>query len=306
MKTQETYLLQHLMLRQVIMNRPGHNLIQQYEDRPCLVWWKLFIAFTFLLFTITVVSAQDYETDQLKVAITTHKAPPPIPDYIQPESPGDGYYWIPGYWSLSTDDYYWVPGTWVLPPADNLLWTPGYWGFENDLYGWYPGYWGDEVGYYGGINYGFGYFGSGFYGGRWDRNRFMYNTLVWRVGKNVHNTYVENVNISHNNTNRASFNGSGGVEYRPNEHEMKTIAHRVPANVIQQNHEVNMSKEKGQFMKTNPKPAVHSMSTPGGQRFNESGLQTKGSMGRNELKGDIRGGAGRAMQGGGERKGGKR
>jgi hypothetical protein len=29
------------------------------------------------------------------------------------------------------------------------------------------GYWGLGVGFYGGINYGFGYFGHGYEGGRW-------------------------------------------------------------------------------------------------------------------------------------------
>ena len=31
------------------------------------------------------------------------------------------------------------------------------------------GYWGPVVGFYGGIDYGFGYFGRGFEGGRWER-----------------------------------------------------------------------------------------------------------------------------------------
>jgi len=48
-----------------------------------------------------------------------------------------------------------------------LLWTPGYWAWQNDAYVWYAGYWGPTVGFYGGIDYGFGYPGSGFYGGYW-------------------------------------------------------------------------------------------------------------------------------------------
>src|ERR1035441_1880623 len=44
-------------------------------------------------------------------------APPPIPVYTQPECPGPGMMWTPGYWSYDPDDgYYWVPGTWVMAP----------------------------------------------------------------------------------------------------------------------------------------------------------------------------------------------
>ena len=45
----------------------------------------------------------------------------------------------------------------VEPPAVGLLWTPGYWGFNNGIYAFNRGYWGPHVGFYGGINYGFGY-----------------------------------------------------------------------------------------------------------------------------------------------------
>ena len=35
-----------------------------------------------------------------------------------------------------------------------------------------------HVGFYGGINYGYGYFGRGFEGGRWDNRYFFYNRSV--------------------------------------------------------------------------------------------------------------------------------
>ena len=50
------------------------------------------------------------------------------------------------------------------PPTTGALWTPGDWGYGYGGYFWNAGYWGPYVGYYGGINYGFGYFGIGFYG----------------------------------------------------------------------------------------------------------------------------------------------
>jgi hypothetical protein len=42
----------------------------------------------------------------------------------------------------------------------------------------HEGYWGPHVGWYGGINYGFGYFGHGYNGGRWDGRHFFYNRAV--------------------------------------------------------------------------------------------------------------------------------
>ena len=109
------------------------------------------------------------------IGVTAGYAPPPLPDYAQPEIPGDGYIWTPGYWAWGDDGYYWVDGAWVLPPYTGGLWTPGYWGWGGGVYAWNPGYWGLSIGFYGGINYGFGYFGTGFYGGYWNGSRFWYN-----------------------------------------------------------------------------------------------------------------------------------
>ena len=57
------------------------------------------------------------------------QAPPAIPDYDQPQAPGDGYIWTPGYWAWTGDGYEWVQGAWVLAPYTGALWTPGYWGY---------------------------------------------------------------------------------------------------------------------------------------------------------------------------------
>ena len=84
-------------------------------------------------------------------------APPPLPTYDQPPIPGPGYVWTPGYWDWSDDagDYYWVPGTWVEPPQRGVLWTPGYWRYYNGRYLYSDGYWGPQVGFYGGVDYGY-------------------------------------------------------------------------------------------------------------------------------------------------------
>jgi len=129
--------------------------------------------------------------------------PPPLPEYEQPPCPVEGYIWTPGLWRWGPEGYFWVPGTWVAPPQPGLLWTPGYWGLVGAVYVFHAGHWGPHVGYYGGINYGHGYTGDGYAGGRWVNNHFQYNTAVTRVNVvNVHNTYNETVvnNVTVNNT----------------------------------------------------------------------------------------------------------
>jgi hypothetical protein len=99
---------------------------------------------------------------QAPVEDSTDAAPPDLPVYDQPPMPAEGYVWTPGYWAWSDDDqdFYWVPGTWVLAPQPDFLWTPGYWQIADVIFVWHPGYWGRHVGFYGGINYGFGYRGD--------------------------------------------------------------------------------------------------------------------------------------------------
>lgn len=156
------------------------------------------------------------------VFVSVTIAPPVLPVYTQPLCPGDGYLWNPGYWAYGEAGYYWVPGVWVRPPQVGLLWTPGYWGWGGGVYVFHAGYWGPHVGFYGGVNYGFGYGGSGFYGGRWEGGRFAYNTAVVNVNTTViHNTYVDRTVINHNTVyNRTSFNGGmGGIQARPSVQE---------------------------------------------------------------------------------------
>lgn len=157
------------------------------------------------------------------IGVSVTLAPPVLPVYVQPPLPAPGYIWTPGYWAWDDDvgDYYWVPGTWVLPPSVGLLWTPGYWGWSEGIYLWHGGYWGPHIGFYGGVNYGFGYGGVGYEGGYWRGGAFFYNRSVCNVGSvnvtNVYNrTVINNVNIT-----RVSYNGGhGGVEARPTPHEL--------------------------------------------------------------------------------------
>ena len=138
--------------------------------------------------------------------------PPPLPVYDQPPIPGPGYVWTPGYWDWSndSDDYYWVPGTWVEPPSYGYLWTPGYWRYYNGRYLFSDGYWGPEVGFYGGVDYGYGYAGNGYQGGRWQNGAFFYNRSVNNITNvNIRNVYNETVVVD-NSTHYVSYNGGQG------------------------------------------------------------------------------------------------
>ncbi len=155
---------------------------------------------------------------QADVVFTASVAPPALPVYSQPPIPGLGYIWIPGHWAWDGQEYYWVPGFWELPPAADLLWTPGYWAWNDtdDDYVYYSGYWAPTVGFYGGIDYGFGYTGEGYYGGYWRDHHFYYNQAVNNLGT-AHIATVFNRPIpAPAAPTRVSFNGGhGGATLRP-------------------------------------------------------------------------------------------
>jgi len=188
------------------------------------------------------------------VFISVGFAPPVLPVYVQPVCPGDGYMWVPGYWAYGAAGYYWVPGTWVLAPRPGLLWTPGYWGWGGGAYIWHGGYWGPHIGFYGGVNYGFGYTGVGYVGGGWVGGVFRYNTAVTNVNVNVvHNTYINRTVI--NNTtvnNNVSYNGPGGVTARPSPTEL-AVEHEqhIAPTSAQLSHERVASTNRANFASVN-------------------------------------------------------
>jgi len=205
-----------------------------------------------------------------QVRISVSFGPPALPVYEQPVCPGEGYLWTPGYWAWDADfdDYYWVPGTWVLAPQPGYLWTPPYWGWENGVYIFHPGYWGPHVGFYGGVHYGFGYTGDGYYGGRWDRDHFYYNRSVTNVNVvNVHNVYNENVtNVTNVTTvNRVSYNGGpGGVQARPRPEEeaAERERHLPPVAAQTQHHQEARSNPQLRATANQGKPPVAATERP--------------------------------------------
>ena len=113
------------------------------------------------------------------------------------------------------------------------------------------------MGYYGGVNYGFGYMGVGFVGGEWHGRDFAYNTAVVRVNRTViRNTYV-NETIVHNttivNNNRVAYTGGpGGIRHDPTNEERVAMreTHAAPT-PIQQQHIQAARMDHANYFKAN-------------------------------------------------------
>jgi hypothetical protein len=241
-----------------------------------------FVCSLFLLSGLLAIPVQSWA--QVAVGISVRVGPPVLPVYEQPFCPEPGYIWIPGYWAYGPDGYFWVPGTWAEPPEVGLLWTPGYWGWEDDAYTWHAGYWGPEVGYYGGINYGFGYIGVGFFGGYWRGGAYYYNRAVTNVDLTVvRNTYNTTVNRNNIAINRVSFNGGpGGTIARPTSQEMDATRQRhVPMTSEQTQHQQAASTSRTLLASVNHgRPDLAASVRPG--QFNGRGaLESHSPSGSN-------------------------
>jgi hypothetical protein len=200
------------------------------------------------------------------ICISNVSPPPELPIYEQPPIPAPGYLWSPGYWGSGPNGYFWVPGTWVQPPTVGLLWTPGYWGWRDGIYVWSAGYWGPHIGFYGGVDYGFGYGGVGYEGGRWENGVFAYNRTVNNFGSvTITNVYEKTVIVDPGAV-RVSFNGgSGGTTVRPTpEEEAAAHEQHVAAIPAQLQHERTASANPALLASENHgQPAIAATSKPG-------------------------------------------
>jgi hypothetical protein len=173
-------------------------------------------------------SSEDPDQDEADYEELEASEPPPqLPQYDQPPAPEPDSIWTPGYWAYAPAGYYWVPGVWVVAPWPGALWTPGYWVFYGGHYRFHHGYWGRYIGFYGGINYGWGYPGYGFYGGYWRGSHFFYNRAVTHININrIRNVYSRPViiNRTYINNTRVSYNGGrGGLQVRPRPAELAAL-----------------------------------------------------------------------------------
>ncbi len=238
------------------------------------------------------------------VVVSITVAPPVMPVYVQPLCPGDGFLWTPGYWAYGEAGYFWVPGVWMRPPSIGVLWTPGYWGWHGGVYAWNAGYWGPHVGFYGGVNYGFGYGGVGFAGGRWEGGRFAYNAEVAHVGAGFH-SYHETVVVNNIHT---SFNGgAGGLRSQPNGDERRYMGeHHVGPTSAQNSHHEMAGHDRSNFASVNHgRPSNAAMSrahSPSGAPANHGGEKSGGAPHANASEHKAGGGehsSGGANKGGG-------
>ncbi len=191
------------------------------------------------------------------VLISVGFAPPVLPVYEQPVCPQPGLMWTPGYWAYGPDGYFWVPGAWVPAPYEGALWTPGYWGWSGGQFIFHDGYWGRHVGYYGGVNYGFGYGGIGFVGGMWRGHEFAYNTAVMHVdGRYIHSTYEDRAAVERGFVARDSHvafsGGPGGIRHEasPEERIAEHEQHMAKTN-FQAQHESTFRADRGAYVKNN-------------------------------------------------------
>jgi hypothetical protein len=228
-----------------------------------------------LIVVIIAVPAASFGAVSVSITI----APPLLPVYSQPICPGAGYMWVPGYWAYGGYGYYWVPGTWVQAPFIGALWTPGYWGWGNGVYVWNEGYWGPQVGFYGGINYGFGYVGIGYSGGYWNNGSFYYNRTVNNVNTTiVRNVYSRTVINNTKTMNRVSYNGgSGGTRARPTAAESAAARDRRAGPAAAQRQLVrSASTNRAQLASVNHgRPTV--LATPANRAAQNDGGPTHGT-----------------------------
>jgi WXXGXW repeat (2 copies) len=231
---------------------------------------RLFLCSGMIALAVLAVSISSHA--QIAVGVAIHVGPPALPAYTQPIGPGPGYVWTPGYWAYGDEGYYWVPGTWVVAPV-GMLWTPGYWGWSEGVYAWHAGYWGPHVGFYGGINYGFGYTGVGYAGGYWRGHDFFYNRTVNNINAvSVHNTFEKTVIVNHTTINNVSFNGGpGGINARATAAEAAAAReHHVEATKEQMDHEHAARNNRNQLASVNHgRPAFGATSKAG--EFNGHG-----------------------------------
>jgi len=221
------------------------------------------------------------------VFISVGFAPPMLPVYDQPPCPEEGLMWTPGYWAYGPEGYYWVPGAWVPAPYEGALWTPGYWGWSGGLFVFHEGYWGRHVGYYGGVNYGFGYGGIGFAGGEWRGSRFAYNTAVMHVdNRYVHTTFMDRGRVDRSFVARDSHvafsGGPGGIRHDPApEERFAEREQHVGATSFQHTHQSAAMSDRSFYARNNGgHPATMAVQRPmaSSASANPAGLRSKSGM----------------------------
>jgi hypothetical protein len=130
----------------------------------------------------------------------------------------------------------------------------------------HAGYWGPHVGFYGGINYGFGYGGVGYEGGYWEHGVFNYSQTVNNFGSISVTTVYNKAVINNTSATNVSFNGgTGGTTAQPTaEQEAAAPERHTPATPVQAQHEHVSSTNHALLASVNHgQPAIGATSRPG-------------------------------------------
>ena len=251
-------------------------------------YFTVAISAPILTFAPTAASAQ------VEIAVVVKIAPPPLVVYEQPPIPAAGYLWTPGYWAWDADDsdYYWAPGAWAQPPQVGYYWTPGYWAWDNGAYAYKVGYWGPTVGYYGGVDYGYGYTSQGYYGGRWRNNTFEYNRTVNNITNvNITNVYEE---PAPRGESHASYNGGpGGVQVKPTAEQLAASrGPHVEATAAQTERYRTAQQDKQSHFKANngkpPEPVAKVEEKPAASGAMKGPAETKTEAEKPGAKSDMK------------------
>jgi hypothetical protein len=138
------------------------------------------------------------------------------------------------------------------------------------VYVWHAGYWGPHIGFYGGVNYGFGYFGVGYVGGFWAGSVFRYNAAVTAVNTTViRNVYVDRTVIHNTVVSRVSYNGPNGITAHPTPQEQMAMREQhTPPLATQFQHQEAARADRAQYASVNHgQPATTTMDRINGRRF---------------------------------------
>jgi hypothetical protein len=156
------------------------------------------------------------------------------------------------------------------------------------------------VGFYGGINYGFGYTGLGYAGGYWKRDRFYYNRAVTNVNiTHVTNVYNRNVVVNNVDNRRVSYHGGpSGIQRRADPRELAARNERhAPPTQAQRGYVRDAGNNRAQFYDQNKgRPPQASVDhRPEGRRPGSDGRPgngpDNGRGGRDHAQGGPRDGA---------------
>jgi hypothetical protein len=174
-----------------------------------------------------------------------------------------------------------------------VYWTPGCWGYSLSGYVWNQGYWGPSVGFYGGINYGFGYFGIGYVGGFWAGGAFNYNTAVTNVNRTVirnvysNRTVINNHFVTHG---RVSYTGGhGGISARPTHGQIVAARERrFGATPVQTRHAAVAGTNRNNLVAFNRgKPTVTAVQKPSGTVHGQLGFKALTAHDQNVARGQA-------------------